>query len=100
MSETATFETVLEDIYDDIGETITYNGTDILAGISYEEDLEQKKEAAKANCIIMVKSTDVTRPGYRDTIVIGSITWKLLNIISGDQHSWKLKLYRDERPIL
>jgi hypothetical protein len=100
MSESTTFQQVAEDLLGDLGETITYNGASILAGVSYEEDLEQKDKAAKAKCVIVVKTADVAAPTYRDTVVIGSTTWKVLNIAKGDGYTWTLKLYRDERPVL
>jgi hypothetical protein len=85
---------------DDIADTVTYNGQDIKAHVSYEQNLNEQTGSADARAQIVVKKSDVAAPDYRDTVVIGSDTWKVRNIKEGDGYTWTLELYCDERPVL
>lgn len=84
-------------------ESVTYTPvggscSDIPAIVDYGENLNEGAESHKAVGTIMVKKSDVTAPSYKDTVVIGSDTWRVRNIKQGDGLAWVLNIYRDERP--
>ena len=87
---------------DEFAETVTYNGESIEAVIDYGEDLDRIEagDAVAAMATIYVEVSDVADPDYRDTVVIGSDTWRVRNIVKGDGYVWKLDIKRDERPVL
>jgi len=104
--------TLRDDINTDLGEhhfnldefarTITYNGSDIPAVVDY--GMSPSGENART-ARITVKVSDVPSPAYRDTVVIGSDTWRVFRdpnqevAVKGDGHVWELSLIRDERPV-
>lgn len=88
---------------DELIDTVTYNGNSIPAHVQYEENLEQTgaNDSVMAKSILTIKQSDVAAPAYRDTVIIGTDTWRVLNIKSGDSgYVWILNLYRDERPVI
>lgn len=80
--------------------TVKYSGVDIPAHVEYEENLDEDNRSAMAKAILTVQCSDVAAPAYRDPVLIGSDTWRVRNVIDGDAYSWRLALYRDERPVL
>jgi hypothetical protein len=46
-----------------------------------------------------VRVSDVAAPDYRDTVVIGTETWRMQTKISGNGFSWELALERAEAPV-
>jgi len=94
-------DTYEDDIFFNTGEfaeTVTYNGVEISALVSYGERLEDAGGAKRTKAQLRVKAADVADPAYRDTVVIGSNTFYVQNRISGDDRSWLLEISRDERP--
>lgn len=85
---------------DEFAQAVTYNGTSINAIVDYGEDQDTNDADSITKATIFVKVSNVTLPVYRDTVIINSITWEVLNIAEGDGYIWKLNLYRDERPHL
>lgn len=87
---------------DEFAETVTYNGSAIPAIVDYKTNLDDAGSRGSAMAIaeISVRASDVAAPAYRDTVVIGSVTWKVRRTLSGDGKEWKLELYRDERPMI
>jgi len=85
---------------DAIADTINYNGQDIRGHIRYDKNLDERTGTADARATIIVKQADVPAPDYRDPVVIGSQTWLVRSISSGDGLTWELELYRDERPVI
>ena len=87
---------------DEFAQTITYNGTDIPALVEYGEDLDMEGGATGsllARAIITLRVADVPAPAYRDEVVIGSMAWRVLTVDGGDDYTWRLNLFRDERPL-
>ena len=82
---------------DSVAETVTYNDTPISADFTYGADPQRDAGSQKAKGVLVVKKTDVAAPAYPDTVVIGSTTWYVLNIAKGDDDSWVLNIYTDER---
>lgn len=85
---------------DEFAESVTYNGTaNVPALVKYLEDLDDGRSGIRvARAEIFVRSSDVQTPSYRDTVVIGSRTWRVARIEEGDGNTWTLGLERDERP--
>lgn len=87
---------------DDFGQTITYNGSSIIAIVDY--GISPAGENARTARIV-VKASDVPAPAYRDLAIIGSDTWRVFRdpkqevAVKGDGHVWELTLIRDERPM-
>ncbi len=52
------------------------------------------------NATLTVRASVVPDPQYRDTIVIGGNTWKVLTgqQITGDGWTWEIPIIRDEKP--
>lgn len=82
-------------------ETVTYNSVEIPAIVDYGAgNLGENARTAR----IVVKASDVADPAYRDTVVIGSDTWRVFRdpsnevAVKGDGNVWELNLIRDERP--
>ncbi len=80
--------------------TITYNGTGVVADVSYHHgDLEKDLVGEEAK--IVVKVADVAQPAYRDTVVIGATTWRVKEDgWSGDAYIWNIELYRSEGAVM
>jgi len=85
---------------DEFAETITYAGSEIPAIVSYDENLDERTGASVAIARISVRKSDVESPAYRDEVKIGSQTWYVRNILSGDGYVWLLGLYSQERPVI
>jgi len=87
---------------DDFATTVTYNGTDILALVDFgmNSDGDNARTAR-----IIVKTSDVASPAYRDTVVIAGTSWRVFRdpdtevAVKGDGQVWELSLVRDERPV-
>lgn len=91
---------------DEHAETITYDGSDIPAIVTYGENLGDSKRSGGrlvskvAKATIRVKVSDVASPTYRTAVVISSVTWRVKYTISGNGDEWVIELERDERPNL
>ena len=85
---------------DEFATAITYAGSSVNAIVDYDENLNENLGSALAEATLLVKVGDVASPAYRDAVIIDSVTWVTREIISGDKDVWKLKIQRDERPII
>ena len=86
---------------DEFAQSVTYAGSVINAIVSDDENLDAagSRESAMAKGTIWVKVSDVTLPAYRDAVVIGSDTWYVRRIVSGDGYVWQVEIYRGQRPV-
>jgi len=82
---------------DEMAETVTYGGSEISAIVSHEADPDERDGGRAAAVILRVKVSDVASPAYRDSVVIGSDTWRVKQVLGGDGNIWRLQLERDER---
>lgn len=96
----------LDDVFfntDEFAQTITYNGESVSAIVQYGPRRRSADQIVSCDAWITVKTADVSSPAYRDTIVIGSNTYKVLiddqTQPEGDGYIWVIDLKRDERPI-
>jgi len=86
---------------DYFADTVTYNGSEIPAVVDYMENPDEPPGTQHDRCEILVRSSDVASPAYRDTVVINSVTWRVFKPkSSGDNEVHVIQLYRDERPHL
>lgn len=85
---------------DEHAESVTYNGSSIVAIVDYEEDLDERPGGRFVGATMRVKASDVAAPAYRDVVVIGSETWQVQSVESGDGYVWVLKLEREHRPTM
>ena len=83
----------------DMAEAVVYNGVAIRGHADYGSDSDHRTGAVMARATLMVKRSDVPAPAYRDTAVIAGVTWRVLNIESGDEHTWTLNITTNERPV-
>ena len=80
-------------------ETVTYKGVSIPAHFS-REDAEVLNASGRGDrAVLEVQASDVPSPAYRDAVVVDAVAWYVLRKISGDGYSFKLELYRGERPL-
>lgn len=85
---------------EDFADTITYDGNEILAHISYAND----GGTTAKHAVITVKAADIPDPQYRDPVVINGVTWRVIQdqsreaIIKGDGYTWDIPIIRDEKP--
>ena len=84
---------------DEHARTVTYNGTDITAVADVGQRIAENDGAVVDECKLYVQVTDVADPAYRDTVVIGSDTWRVRRALACDGYTWTLSLERDERPV-
>lgn len=88
----------------EFAETISYNSASISAIVEREFDLADINmaswDSAKVEAIVTVKVSDVANPSYRDTVTIGSDTFRVFQRISGDGGTWTLALISEERPTI
>lgn len=81
-----------------LAETVSYNGADVLGSVVYSEDLAARPgRSMMADAEIDILKSAVAAPAYRDTVVIGGVTWRVRHIISGDEWAWRLAISTDER---
>lgn len=85
---------------DEHAEVVTYAGSQINAIVDLEKDLDERPGGKFVGAVIRVKVSDVPNPGYRDQVVIGSHTWQVQNVESGDGYVWVLRLEREHRPTM
>jgi len=89
----------------DFAETITYTASgegaaSISAVVKYENDEADPGSTAK-KAILRVKQSDISEPTYRDSVVIDSKTWVVLNWKSSfGGLEWTIDLQNDERPVI
>ena len=83
---------------DEHAQVVTYAGNDISAIVNFEKDLDERPGGKFVGAMMVVKVSDVANPAYRDQVVIGSDTWQVQNVESGDGYVWVLKLEREHRP--
>jgi len=87
---------------DEFAQTITYNGTSIKAIVKYGEERESDASVS-FDAVITVKTSDVATPAYRDTVVIGGVTFRVFQDANnqpfkGDGYLWQIRLTRGGRP--
>lgn len=90
---------------DEFAQEITYKGATIKAIVHYGP--RRNKNADRAiSCdawLEGVKVSDVPEPAYRDTVIIGSETYKVMiddtTQPEGDGYSWIIDLKKGERPV-
>ena len=89
-------------LFDDEGlaEEVTYDSSAITAHVVFQEEWDEEKGGNINVCHLQVKTADVASPAYRDPVIVGSETWYMDHIISGDGLSWILYLKQEERPKL
>jgi len=83
---------------DELADTVIYSGEEITAVLDYEEDLGDEGASKEAGALLRIRVSDVSNPAYRDTVVIGSTTWTVMKVVSGDGYEWVLRISRDRRP--
>lgn len=95
--------TDLDNSYSELGESVSYNGSSVLAFPEYVGEAEEEPSGDVAEATIRVRVSEVPQWSYRDTIVIESETWVVQrkgNRRSHDQLEWILTLRRDHRPTM
>jgi hypothetical protein len=91
---TAWFDTGL------MADTVSYNSVSIPAHFIRPEIAEELNATGRGErATLHVRVSDVSAPAYRDAVVISTVTWYVLRIVSGDSWTWELELYRDENPL-
>lgn len=90
---------------DEFCEIISYNGVAVPAVVNFGRDLSKETgitadTALSAMATIEVKASDVIKPTYRDTVVIGGDTWRVLNVQAGDGFTWQVNIIQGERPTI
>ncbi len=85
-----------------MGIAVTYAGQPIVAlDLRFGENTTGAVHADTAE--IEVAAADVPAPQYRDAVVIAGITWRVHRdearglAITGDGHTWRIPLIKDER---
>ncbi len=85
-----------------MGIAVSYNGADITAlDVVYGQSAGGAVHADTAE--LEVDAADVPAPQYRDAVVIAGITWRVHRdearglAITGDGHTWRIPLIKDER---
>ncbi|BBO92055.1 hypothetical protein [Desulfosarcina ovata] len=84
----------------DHADLITYNGSPIYGHITYGG----RNAPTAKHATLTVRVSDVPDPQYRDTVIVGSTTWRVFQdqsqdvIIAGDGLTWEIPLIRDEKP--
>jgi len=101
-AQTTDLATVMSTDY--FGETVTYAGSSVPAIVDRGENLADvsggTEGARNAEARIWVRTSDVSAPAYRDAVVIDSVTWYVLRVVSGAGGMWTIDLFRDERPVI
>jgi len=103
MTLKANMETALANLFTKTGESVTYSGSGISAIVTYLEhnmgdQARGRQVAGRAEARIRVKKSDVSIWAYRDSIVIGSTTWRVKELVKEDWYSWMLLIESDTRP--
>lgn len=90
---------------DEFAQEITYEGATIKAIVHYGPRRNKNIDRA-ISCdawLEGVKVSDVATPAYRDTVVIGEDTYRVLiddtTQPEGDGYSWIIDLKKGERPV-
>jgi hypothetical protein len=89
----------------EFAETVTYAGVPGIVAM-HQTDVQQSERPADYYgdfSFLFVSSSDVAVPSYRDTVVIGSDTWKVFSDQERYQPElsggiWKIPLYKNEKP--
>lgn len=83
------------------GQAVTYNGTAITAVFQPDPGQIMAGERTARTGTLWVKASDVAAPAYRDAVVIGSNTWRIIEVPGDDEAGvWRLTVERDERPVV
>lgn len=91
---------------DEFAQEITYQGTTIKAIVHYgPRRIKGKDQTIACDAWLEgVKVSDVATPTYRDTVVVGGVTYKVLidddAQPEGDGYAWTIDLRRAERPVI
>jgi len=103
MSLSTSIGNTLDTIYSaDYATAITYAGESVYA-VVFDEELDETiaRASNKRQCIIDVRSADVSQPAYRDAVVISGVTWETRQwqlLACGAQ--WRIWLERDTRQLM
>lgn len=81
-------------------QNVTYNGTAIAAQVSFQESFLEQAGIVVKQAKLWIKVSNVANPTYRDTVVIGSDTWRVRQIEAGNAYVWRIICELDERPVL
>jgi hypothetical protein len=76
---------------------VTYNGATVSA--SFQIKTEELAEGRRESAELIVSAAAVPAPAYRDAVVVGGETWRVLRLVSSDTYSHKLELTRAENPV-
>jgi hypothetical protein len=83
-------------------ETVVYDGVPIQAHVDYGENREDQgfrdRDGSAVSATLLVRVEDVAAPARRDAVVINTVTWYVVRVISGDGYTWQLLIERDVRP--
>lgn len=81
----------------DYADTVIYNGTQIYGHVEYGAG---GSGANAKHAVLEVQVSDVAEPAYRDTVVIGGQTWRVIkpDDSTGDGYVWKIPVVREEKP--
>jgi hypothetical protein len=82
----------------DIADAVVYNGAAIRGHLDHAPDAEPRSGSVMSRALLQVRRQDVPDPKYRDAAVVAGIAWRVLRIEAGDEWTWTLALYREERP--
>ncbi|MHB8109762.1 MAG: head-tail joining protein [Syntrophorhabdaceae bacterium] len=89
---------------DEFAQAITYNSASIKAIVHHGPRRKSADQIVSCDAWLEgVKVSDVATPAYRDTVVIGANTYRVLiddqTQPEGDGFSWVIDLKKSERPI-
>lgn len=85
----------------EFAQSVTYAGTGITAVVIPRDGQEMDGERTAKVADLYVKSSDVATPAYRDAVVIGSTTYRVIEVPAEAQGgAWKLMIQQDERPVI
>lgn len=83
---------------DGFTEAIIYNGVTIRGHVDY---------GGETGASVEVQISDVPAPKYRDKVIVAGVTWYVFretpsntqeSELAGDTKTWRILLYKDERP--
>ena len=94
----------LDNAFDALADSITYAGNTITGVIDFGSDKDQDEEELYHTAILEIKVSDRSSVqadvDSRVTVVIDSQNWTVIKIHSTDWYSHRLRIQRDQRPVL
>lgn len=88
---------------DEFAQVISYGGADIIAlTIDYLNNPEVGPHGTAIRATIIVAKSTVATPDddYRTEVVIDGVTWLVSGMLEGDDLTWTIGLFRDERILI